>query len=106
MERHGFVCGAQRQAFCQLLLALTTTGSIVPGQGHFPQPQVPHVTRGNLWKTQMPLGLVAKIIWWQKAGPTQHHRHQISASDHGPQWTQHISATQTQRSLETRAYGC
>ena len=69
---------------CHPLPSFPTTGSLIPGQGHFPQPQVPHATSGNHWDAQMASRLAAKIPRGQKASPSQC---QSSASDHGPQWT-------------------
>ena len=97
LERLSLECGVQRQAFCGLLLSLLTTSSMIPGQGHFPQPQVTHATCGNHWNTQMALGRSAKPIWGQEADPPQYHRHHSSDSDHGPQRTLQNSATQTRR---------
>ena len=80
---------------------------MILGQGHFPQAQVPHATRGNHSNTQMGLGAGSQTHWWQEAGPSQHYRHHSSASDRGPQrtpWdsaTQAISATQAHRCLAT-----
>lgn len=105
METLGCVCCLPGQAFCPLPLASPNTGSRIPGQGHCPQPHGPHATSGNHWKTQMALGLAAKSIWWQKAGPSQEPRPQSSASDHGHQWTQQNPAPQTRRCLATREDG-
>lgn len=97
MERKGFGCGVQRQDFRHLLLALTTTSTMIPGQEPFPQSQIPHDTCWNHWNTQKALGLGAKSNCWQKAGPYQCHRNQSSDSDNGPQRTQQKSANQTHK---------
>ena len=47
---------------CHPLPSFPTTGSLIPGQGHFPQPQVPHATSGNHWDTQMACGWQPKSL--------------------------------------------
>ena len=58
MERRGFVCVVQNQAFCALILSLPTTGSMIPGQGHFPSLRFPMQQVGTI-------GIHRRLWAWQ-----------------------------------------